>query len=159
MAYDFLGNSKVSPQQYADEFGRLMQSYNNVYNQYNPAYTPAPAPVPTPPPAPTGGEWRYVKSLEEVENTPTRVDGTATLLVDFSNGVFWSKKFNNGQHIIQAYKFMPLNTSKEDIPPAEEKKLVDNNDVLASIIKRLDNIEDRLPKQKEKKEDVNDKSK
>ena len=44
----------------------------------------------------TNGTYTKVTSYNDVENTPTPTDGTATLFFDFEHGVFWSKKFVNG---------------------------------------------------------------
>lgn len=131
-----------SPEQYQQEYQQIMQNYQNMYNrvapnqgqpQANQASQVASSPL-------AGGEYKYITKPEDVETYPTRVDGTATLLIDFDNGVFWSKKFENGQHSIQTYKFFPMNTPTNTVN-AKSTPEEDEPTPIELILQRLEKLE------------------
>lgn len=112
MNYNMFGNYSFgrTPQQLQQEYSNLMQQYQNLYganNQQNQSLNIS-SNIPS-----TNGTYTKVSSYNEVENFPTSTDGTATLFFDFEHGVFWSKKFVNGQHTIQAFTFRPLNQNAD----------------------------------------------
>lgn len=119
-----------TPQQLQNEYSNLLQQYQGMYNNLNginnqnniPNSTPS-VNVPS-----TNGTYTKVSSYNEVENYPTPTDGTATLFFDFEHGVFWSKKFSNGQHIIQSFAFRPLNQNgditKQEVETKSNKEEV-----------------------------------
>jgi hypothetical protein len=135
-----------TPEQINQEYASMMQQYQNMYRNIN----PMPNTMYNNPPAQqnavsTAGDYKIVNKYEEVENTPTRLDGTASLFFDFDNMVFWSKKFVNGQHAVQAYKFMPINnnseqtnTSAEETTP-KEPELFENK-----VLKLLEDLSERV---------------
>ena len=162
--YNFSPIPMKTPQQLQQEYSNLMQQYQSLYNaQYpntnmnnimqnsnivNNGSNPS-----------VQGSYTKVSGYSEVENAPTPTDGTATLFFDFEHGVFWSKKFSNGQHIIQSFAFRPLNQNgdvanviKEQEPiitkeetmqePEKQTPKIDLN----QLYERLDKIENKLSK-------------
>ena len=148
-----------TPEQINQEYNQIMQQYQNMYrninpaitpnNNFNPNYTP---PTTTQNAVSVAGDYRIVEKYSEVENTPTRLDGTASLFFDFDNMVFWSKKFVNGQHAIQSYKFMPINNNTDvniasvEEPAAENKPKSELEGVLTEILARLKALEEKQTK-------------
>lgn len=149
-----------SPQQLQQEYSNLMQQYQNIYNtQYQnnmPIQSPNSGQVSSSPSI--SGSYTKVSNYSEVENAPTPTDGTANLFFDFEHGVFWSKKFANGQHTIQSFTFRPLNQNG-DVTPSKESEQApvkeDNNIIqepvfkeidLSGVYERLDKIENKLSK-------------
>lgn len=59
------------------------------------------------------GTWLQVRDYKEVENYPVPTDGTPTLFFDFEHGMFYSKKFANGQCCIQDFYFGPTSGMSE----------------------------------------------
>lgn len=70
------------------------------------------------------GEYVNVKSVDEMHSAATRLDGTPTLFIDEEHGVFWSKKYVNGSHSVQAFSFAPLVTQEAQNDPSI--KIVDD---------------------------------
>lgn len=147
------GMPQKPPEQMQQEINQLMGQYQNMFGQ---------AGQPTSKPQAVGerGEFVKVSSFEEVEEYPTRLDGTATLFFDFKNRVFWSKKFSNGGHSIQAFKFEPVNNA-EPLKTEEEidytKMLDDVPDPNEERFSRIESILEQLliqqnPKPKKQKE-------
>ena len=146
----FLGNIPMgfkSPEQFQNEYTNLMNTYKNIYGQMNNLSNQAN--VPSISQNQNGGEFRYVESYTEVENTPTRLDGVPTLFVLFNKGLMWSKKYEKGQHTIQAYQFGPINSvgpEPEKETPVEEKpeeKSINTEVLLGKILSRLDKLEEK----------------
>ena len=133
------GSQPKSPQQLQQELQQEMAKYQQMYGlqqQYQPQ----------PQQATNGGRYIYVNSYDEVVNAPTSTDGNSTLFVYLEKGLMWSKKFQEGQHFIQAFTFAPLNSVGE--PKAKEQPKSQENDynalnerisVLESILKGKDN--------------------
>ncbi|MEG2924495.1 MAG: hypothetical protein RR848_08495 [Oscillospiraceae bacterium] len=149
------GMQQKSPQQMQEELNQLMAQYSNMFNAV-PNGQPQKA-------AAVGDKGEFVKvaNFQEVEEYPTRLDGTATLLFDFNNRVFWSKKFANGGHSIQAFKFEPVNNAEpvksdtetdytkilEDMPDATEERFSKLENSISELSKLL-----KTSKEKPKKE-------
>ena len=142
-------NGLKTPEQLAQEYQQIMQNYQNLYRNLNPNMSMNPMQNNFQSPASqsvsTNGDYRAVKNFSEVEQAPTRLDGTASLFFDFDNMVFWSKKFINGQHMIQPYKFMALNNDNVPEEPAKESTKEDSN-LLATLTDMLDKLTNRLDK-------------
>ena len=159
--YNNFNMGMKTPEQLAQEYNNLMQNYQNIYNANQMLQKTNIAPAMNAPAMPTNqvvsntGDYKTVEKFADVETSPTRLDGTATLFFDFNNMVFWSKKFINGQHTIQAYKFCPIN--KEPIDTVEDKPADTHNekmdselsDTLKTIIERLNNLEKQNTKSNE----------
>lgn len=143
------------PQQMQDEINSLMAQYQAMYNGGQPQQQQKATAVGE------RGEFVKVSGIDEVEEAPTRLDGTATLFFDFKNRVFWSKKYSNGGHTIQAFRFEPINTSEpqkqeeeidytaafENIPDPTEERFGKIETTLAEILEAL-----KTPKQRREKE-------
>ena len=84
---------------------------------------------------------QYVNSFEEVERAQVSMSGIPTMFV--GDGLFWIKKFVNGQPYISTYKFEAINNVGE---PVIENKQADLSLVLAGLEKTLNNLNDRLLK-------------
>lgn len=149
--------SLKTPEQLAQEYNQIMQQYQNMYRNIAPGMSN----INTSPntnninnyanqnAVSSSGDYKIIEKYSEVENTPTRLDGTASLFFDFDNMVFWSKKFVNGQHAIQSYKFMPINTNADvstsqtvEEQAAEENNSSDVNKILQDILARLSALEE-----------------
>lgn len=151
--YNPYGMPQKSPEQMQQEINQLMGQYQNMFGQVQ---QPAK-------PQSMGERGEFVKVSDfssEVEDAPTRLDGTPTLFFDFSNRVFWSKKFSNGGHSIQAFKFEPVNTPEpskatdaidytkvfDDMPDPTEERFNKLEDAVSEILTLL------KPKAKKEKE-------
>ena len=117
--------NQYSPQYYQQQFDSQLQQYANLYNQNKPINT--------------GFVGQYVNSYEEVEKGQVNMNGIPTMYV--SNGVFWIKKFVNGQSYITAYKFEPMNNVGE---PQQQEPTTENNTIIEAISKSLEQINARL---------------
>lgn len=154
--YNPYGVPQKSPEQMQQEINQLMGQYQNMFNQ-------AAQPTQSTKPQAVGerGEFVKVSDFNEVEDAPTRLDGTATLFFDFKNRVFWSKKFSNGGHSIQAFKFEPVNVEDpikvddsidytkafEDVPDPTEERF---SKLESSVGEILALIKPSKPQKKEK---------
>lgn len=123
-----------TPEQLQNEMQTTIDQYQNMFQSYQMA------PQTQHPPARRGGEYFEVADAHEMEEAPTRLDGTAALFFDFKNRVFWSKKYVNGGHSIQTYRFEPILssslTAEEDVDytkELEEKPKENNNDSMEEI--------------------------
>lgn len=117
--------NQFSPQYYQQQFDSQLQQYSNLYNQNRNVNA--------------GFIGQYVNSYEEVEKGQVNMNGIPTMYV--SNGVFWIKKFVNGQSYITAYKFEPMNNVGE---PQQQDPTTENNTIIEAISKSLEQINARL---------------
>lgn len=117
---------QYSPQYFQQQFDSQMQQYNTLYNQAKPITT-------------TGFIGQYVNSYDEVEKGQVSMNGVPTMYV--SNGIFWIKKFVNGQAYINAYKFEPMNNIGEPQPKTNE---TETNALIEAINQSLEKINERL---------------
>ena len=158
--------SVKSPQQMQQELTSILQ------NQYAPAYNMLQqniqSPIPNQPS--TSGIYDKVSTYQDVENYPTPTNGTAVLLFNYDDGVFYSKKFVNGQSTIQPFKFLPLNSSNtanvvESEPVKDAEKELDFKEMLQKLSNKFDALEKKFNALKSKpittrkdllKEDSND---
>jgi hypothetical protein len=134
-----------TPEQLSQEYAAMMQQYQTMYRNLNPVpnniYNNQTVQQNA---VSTAGDYRIVDKYEEVENTPTRLDGTASLFFDFDNMVFWSKKFVNGQHAIQSYKFMPINNNSEPTPTLEEDSPNETESFETKVLSLLEDLNSRV---------------
>lgn len=141
-----------TPQQMQQELTAILQ------NQYMPAYNALQqqqniqSPIMNQPC--TSGVYDKVTNIQDVENYPTPTNGTAVLLFNYDTGVFYSKKFVNGQNTIQPFKFIPLNTSQEDTSVIKEidkptsepvvNVVREENSILEKLVARVDAIDKKV---------------
>lgn len=129
----YFNGFQTSPQYYQSQFDNVMNQYKNIYNQTQMPITQ------------NGFVGQYVTTYEEVEKAQVSMSGIPTMFV--ADGVFWIKKFVNGQPYISAYKFEAINNVGE---PKQQEQGVNTNSQLETILGGLEsainNINDRLSK-------------
>lgn len=95
------------------------------------------------------GTWQQVKEYKDVENCPVPTDGTPTLFFDFDHGVFYSKKFVNGQCCIQDFYFGPTGsngTAKDESPLLNDLPVQNNNTepLLTALLEKFNDLEKKV---------------
>jgi hypothetical protein len=95
------------------------------------------------------GVWIQVHDYKEVENYPVPADGTPTLFFDFEHGMFYSKKFVNGQCCVQDFYFGSTagNVKQQKEEPTVEMPSMDanaNNEIINSVLERMDEFGTQL---------------
>ena len=115
-----------TPEQYQAELLRQLQPNLDMYNQQYAAYQQQQTMMNN------SGQYVKVSSYEDVKQIQAPSDGRPVIIIDDANGFLYSKKFENGQEYIKAFRLVPNEAS-------EEKK--EDNDVLNSILERLDKLE------------------
>lgn len=154
MAFNFGFNpaQPKTPQQLQAELTSMLQGqYAPVYNAFQ-QQQQMQSPIVNRPS--TSGIYDRVSNYQEVENYPAPTDGNAVLLFNFENGVFYSKKFINGQSTIQTFTFMPLNTNANDDSQNSPKNTPNEPDTIAlinSLADKIRVIEGRISKTKNTK--------
>lgn len=135
-----------TPQQLQIELSNMLQGqYAPVYNAYQQQQMQSP--IMNKPS--TSGIYDKISSYQDVENYPTPTDGTAVLLFNYESGVFYSKKFVNGQSTIQTFTFMPLNSnSVEDVKIEPKQSDSDKNtpDYINTLLDRIEALERKISK-------------
>ena len=131
----FNNGNQFNPQYYQQQFDNALNQYKNIYGQANNVQT-------------QGFIGQYINSYDEVERAQVSMNGVPTMFV--GNGVFWIKKFVNGQAYINAYKFEPVNNVGE---PANKEQNTETEliGLMSSLEKRLIAIEKRLDESEGKK--------
>lgn len=144
--YNYNNFQPKTPQQLQAELTSMLQGqYAPVYNAFQQQNMQSP--IQNKPS--TSGIYDQVSSYQEVENYPTPTDGTAVLLFNFGNGVFYSKKFVNGQSTIQPFTFMPLNSSSIDEKSNGNEIASRDEEIpeyIKALINRIDKIENSISK-------------
>lgn len=113
-----------TPEQYQAELLRQLQPNLDMYNQQYSAYQQQQTMINN------SGQYVKVSNYEEVKQVQAPSDGKPIIVIDDTNGLLYSKKFENGQEYIKAFRL---------VPNEEEKKTQD--DVLNAILERLDKLE------------------
>ena len=69
----------------------------------------------------------YVSDYQEVLNTPVSTNGEASLFVDLTSMIMYSKKMINGQTYIQPYKIEAINNigSSQNVTKEADTELLD----------------------------------
>ena len=139
--------NQFSPQYFQQQFDNAMNQYKNVYNQQMNTTTNGNS----------GFVGQYVNSYDEVEKAQVPMNGMPTMFV--GDGIFWIKKFVNGQPYISAYKFESINNVGQ--PQNDNQQSNQNNNetdiktYLQAMEKGINNLNDRLEKlEKENKNGV-----
>lgn len=84
----------------------------------------------------------YVSDYQEVLNTPVSTNGEASLFVDLTSMIMYSKKMINGQTYIQPYKIEAINNIGS---PNNGSKEADTERLnYTSIINELKSIKDEI---------------
>jgi len=133
----------------------IKQNYTPQYNQYMQQMQQQAPPQQNTNGKSMSGAYFSVSNYSEVEQSSTPIDGTASLFFDFSNGTFWSKKFVNGRHEIQAYYFKPIVSVESQVNCDSDKQ---DDKTTDSLNRRITRIEKALFKPEQlSMEEINDK--
>lgn len=106
------------------------------------------------------GSWSSIGDFKEVENAPVPFNGTPILFFDFQHGVFYSKKFVNGQCSIQPFGFAPLNSVAEKPAQVEPQPQPQpqiqatptlDEATISAIFEKIDMLAQRIEKLEPKK--------
>ena len=130
--------NQFSRQDFQQQFENAMNQYKNVYNQQMNTTTNGNS----------GFVGQYVNSYDEVEKAQVPMNGMPTMFV--GDGIFWIKKFVNGQPYISAYKFESINNVGQ--PQNNQQTNQKNNDdldiktYLQALEKSVNNLNGRLEK-------------
>lgn len=123
-----------TPQQLREEIDNSMKEYTNLYNQNQQFY-------PQPQMSPDVFNWKYTDNgEEEIKTLQVPVNGNPFILI--GNGIFWVKKFKNGQTYVNAYSFSALNNTGE---PSVQNSTVENkekDDISSQLNKMMEMIGD-----------------
>ena len=122
------GQPMKTPDQYQAELLKQLQPNLEAYNQQYNAYKEQQNLMNN------SGQYIKVASYEEVKQIQAPSDGRPVIIIDDANGFLYSKKFDNGQEYIKAFRLVP-NEAKEETAKTEE------NNVLNNILERLDRLE------------------
>ena len=117
-----------TPEQYQAELLKQLQPNLDMYNQQYSAYQQQQTIMNN------SGQYIKVSSYEEVKQIQAPSDGRPIIIIDEVNGFLYSKKFDNGQEYIKAFKLVP-NEAQQDGASNP------NDDVLNKILERLDKLE------------------
>ena len=139
--------NQFSPQYFQQQFDQAMNQYKNIYNQQMNTTTNGNS----------GFVGQYVNSYDEVEKAQVPMNGMPTMFV--GDGIFWIKKFVNGQPYISAYKFESINNGGQPQNDKQQSNQTNSeSDIktyLQAMEKGINNLNDRLEKlEKENKNGV-----
>lgn len=149
-----------TPQQLQAELQAMLQGqYAPMYNALQQQGMNMGMPPQNPNQPSTSGMYVFVNDYNEVENYPVPADGRAVLLFINGQNVYYSKKIVNGQPMLQAYNYMPINMNGnvDNTQPAEEKPQTFEDKVLTALqglSDRITTLETAKPKAKIAKKDV-----
>lgn len=149
-----------SPQQLQAELAAMLQGqYTPMYNAFQQQNMNMGMPTQNPNQPSTSGNYVFVNDYNEVENYPVPADGRAVLLYINGQNVYYSKKIVNGQPMLQAYNYMPINMNGnvDNASPAEEKPQTFEDKVLVALqglSDRITTLENAKPKIKTAKKDT-----
>ena len=102
------------------------------------------------------GNYTKVNSYEEVKNIDAPASGKPIIIIDETNGVLYSKKFENGQQFIKAFNLVPQETKQESQENAQKsEKTSENDNSLDLILKKLNDFDNRLKSIEGEKANVN----
>ena len=124
------GQPMKTPDQYQAELLKQLQPNLEAYNQQYNAYKEQQNLMNN------SGQYIKVASYEEVKQIQAPSDGRPVIIIDDANGFLYSKKFDNGQEYIKAFRLVPNEAKEETATPKEEDK-----SVLDKILERLDKLE------------------
>lgn len=131
------GQPMKTPDQYRADLLSQLQPNLDIYNQQYSAYQQQQTMINN------SGQYVKVSSYEEVKQIQAPSDGRPVIIIDDNNGFLYSKKFENGQEYIKAFRLVPNEAKEEKVEEAQPKN-DDNNDILNTILDKLNNFDDRL---------------
>lgn len=117
-----------TPEQYRADLLRQLQPNIDMYNQQYNVYQQQQNLMAN------SGQYVKVASYEEVKQIQAPSDGRPVIIIDDANGFLYSKKFENGQEYIKAFRLVPNEVQQDG-----DKKT--HEDVLSQIMERLDKLE------------------
>lgn len=128
-----------TPEQYQADLIKQLQPNLDLYNQQYTAYQQQQTMMAN------SGQYVKVTNYNEVKQIQSPSDGRPIIIIDDVNGFLYSKKFDNGQEYIKAFKLVPneVSTEQSETEPKEEVK--ESNGINA-ILDKLNNIDSRLTK-------------
>lgn len=125
------GQPMKTPDQYQAELLKQLQPNLDMYNQQYNAFQQQQTMMNN------SGQYIKVASYEEVKQIQAPSDGRPVIIIDDANGFLYSKKFDNGQEFIKAFRLVPNEAKEEVSAPVKNEE----NDVLKQIMERLDKLE------------------
>lgn len=132
------GQPMKTPEQYQADLLRQLQPNLDMYNQQYTAYQQQQTIMNN------SGQYVKVGSYEEVKQIQAPSDGRPVIIIDDTNGFLYSKKFDNGQEYIKAFRLVPNEATMSNVQQNTENEVsVDKNqeNVLQQILERLDKLE------------------
>lgn len=115
-----------TPEQYRADLLKQLQPNLDMYNQQYSAYQQQQTIMNN------SGQYVKVASYEEVKSIQAPSDGRPVIIIDDANGFLYSKKFDNGQEYVKAFRLVPNEVKEEN---KEEQSVLDK------ILERLDKLE------------------
>lgn len=159
-------NQPKTPQQLQAELQAMLQGqYAPMYNALQQQGMNMGMQPQNPNQPSTSGMYVFVNDYNEVENYPVPADGRAVLLFINGQNVYYSKKIVNGQPMLQAYNYMPINMNgnvDNNAQPAEEKPQTFEDKVLTAMqglsdrIAQLENAKTKSKSGKRENVEVSD---
>lgn len=125
------GQPMKTPDQYQAELLKQLQPNLDMYNQQYNAFQQQQTLINN------SGQYIKVSSYEEVKQVQAPSDGRPVIIIDEASGFLYSKKFDNGQEYIKAFRLVPNEVKEEAPAPVKNEE----NDVLKQIMERLDKLE------------------
>jgi hypothetical protein len=127
-----------TPEQYKAELLRQIQPNLDMYKQQYSAYQQQQTMMNN------SGQYIKVATYDEVKQVQAPSDGRPIIIIDDTNGFLYSKKFENGQEYIKAFRLVP-NEAKEETPKEEPvsdpgEKPEESID-LKELLKRIEKLE------------------
>lgn len=130
------GQPMKTPEQYQADLLRQLQPNLEMYNQQYNAYQQQQTMMNN------SGQYVKVASYEEVKQIQAPSDGRPIIIIDDTNGFLYSKKFENGQEFIKAFRLVPNEAKQESAPKEAQPK--QDNDMLNAILDKLNGFDSRL---------------
>lgn len=127
-----------TPDQYKAELLRQIQPNLDMYKQQYSAFQQQQTMMNN------SGQYVKVSSYEEVKQIQAPSDGRPVIIIDDANGFLYSKKFENGQEYIKAFRLVPNEAVTNEEPKPEvtdpgEKKEEDIS--LKDLLERIEKLE------------------
>ena len=125
-----------TPEQYQADLLKQLQPNMDMYNQQYMAYQQQQNMMAN------SGQYIKVSSYEEVKQIQAPSDGRPIIIIDDANGFLYSKKFDNGQEYIKAFRLVPNEPNvQHDAENGSSMDKNQENDTLKQILERLDRLE------------------